>query len=83
MDQDLHKKEELLIATLYGMLSGQFKLVGIINHIHAQMANDIGLPEGQTQRMESALEDMNTSLTRLNELAQVAGMLTRGKDKPQ
>jgi hypothetical protein len=83
MDQDTHKKEELLIATLYGMLSGQFKLVGIINHIHAQMANDIGLPEGQTGRMESALEDMNSSLARLNELAQIAGMLTRGKDKQQ
>jgi hypothetical protein len=83
MDQDTHKKEELLIATLYGMLSGQFKLVGIINHIHAQLANDIGLPEGQTGRMESALEDMNNSLVRLNELAQVAGMLAPSKDKPQ
>ena len=82
MEQDAHKKEELLIATLYGMLSGQFKLVGIINHIHAAMAGEMGLPEGQTTRMESALEDMNASLARLNELAQVAGMLSR-KDKPQ
>ena len=82
MDQDAKKKEELLIATLYGMLSGQFKLVGIINQIHASMANEMGLPEGQATRMESALEDMNASLTRLNELAEVAGMLAR-KDKPQ
>jgi hypothetical protein len=82
MDEKTRKKEELLIATLYGMLSGQFKLVGIINHIHAAMADGIGLPEGQTGRTESALEDMNTSLTRLNELAEAAGMLAR-KDKPQ
>ena len=78
-----HKQQELLIATLYGMLSGQFKLVGIINHIHAQMANDVGLPEGQTGRMESALDDMNNSLARLNELAKLAGMLAPDKDKPQ
>ena len=82
MDQDAQKKEELLIATLYGMLSGQFKLVGIINHIHAAMAGEMGLPEGQTGRMESALEDMNASLARLNELAQLAGMLSH-KEKPQ
>ena len=79
---DTKKKEELLIAALYGMLSGQFKLVGIINQIHASMANEMGLPEGQASRMESALEDMNASLARLNELAEVAGMLAR-KDKPQ
>jgi hypothetical protein len=70
------EKEELLIAALYGMLSGQFKLVGIINHVHAQLAgSEIGLPDGQTERMESALEDMNNSLQRLNDLAERAGML--------
>jgi hypothetical protein len=83
MDEGTRTKEELLIAALYGILSGQFKLVGIINHIHAQMVNDIGLPEGQTERMESALEDMNAALSRLNELAEVAGMLKTSKDQPQ
>jgi hypothetical protein len=74
------EKEELLIAALYGMLSGQFKLVGIINHIHAQLADSpVGLPDGQTERMESALEDMNNSLQRLNDLAERAGML-KGKE---
>ena len=82
--QDNGKKEqELLIATLYGMLSGQFKLVGIINHIHAQMANEVGVPEGQTERMESALEDMNTSLARLNELAKITGMLKGDPEKQE
>jgi hypothetical protein len=47
------------------------------------MVNDIGLPEGQTGRMESALEDMNTALSRLNELAEVTGMLKSNKDQPQ
>lgn len=79
MDAEAQQKEELLIAALYGILSGQFKLVGIINHIHAQMANGVGLPEGQTERMESALSDMNASLTRLNDLAKAAGMLKREK----
>ena len=81
MDQDAQRRQELLIASLYGMLSGQFKLVGIINHIHAHMAQESGLPEGQTERMESALQDMNTSLVRLNELAKLTGVLQQ--DKPQ
>jgi hypothetical protein len=79
MDEEAQQKEELLIAALYGILSGQFKLVGIVNSIHSEMVRGIGLPDGQTERMDSALSDMNASLNRLNELAKLAGMLKQDK----